>query len=140
MLNVGFDTSDCQIYPIINSKNSVVKTVNQYNYIIKDLLKEGVFTIGQLGLGSDGHTSGLLPNNPLMNSTDYYGYFIGPDYQRITSTPKLISQLDEIVLYVCGQDKAQALQKMLNDGSANEIPARILKNAKKLTIFTDIKL
>ena len=140
LLDVGFDTSDCQVHPIIKNNNSATDTVKEYNDIIKNLLSQGYYCIGQLGLGPDGHTSGLLPNNPLMNSNDYYGYYLGPDYQRITSTPKLIDMLDEIVLFASGQAKAKALRSMLSEGPIDEIPARLLKNSKSLKIFTDIKI
>ena len=140
LLDLGFDMSNCQVYPIINNKDNATDTVKEYNYNIKNLLGYGYYSIGQLGLGPDGHTSGLLPNNPLMDSKDYYGYYVGPDYQRITSTPKLINNLNEVVLFVSGHSKAKALQSMINKGSVNEIPARILKHVKKLTIFTDITI
>ena len=140
LLDVGFDTSYCQVYPIINNKNNATDTVKEYNDTINNLLSQGYYCIGQLGLGPDGHTSGLLPNNPLMNSTDYYGYYLCPDYQRITSTPKLICMLDEIVLFASGQAKAQALRSMLSEGPIDKIPARLLKNSKSLKIFTDIKV
>lgn len=138
LVQAGFDAETVTTHPILNEKE-ITKTANEYSDFVQTLLHDADAAIGLFGVGSDGHTAGLLPYNPLMESQLLYGAYDAKDFQRITATPKLIRLLDEAVIYAVGKKKWPALQTMQQNGSVDEVPARILKQAKKLTIFSDYK-
>ena len=127
------------LHPMLMDGDTIDLATKRYDDTVATLLTDGAYTIGQFGLGADGHTAGLLPGNPVMESAVLYAHFQGPDFERITATPKLIDRLDECILYASGADKAQAYIDMLRPGDASEVPARILQNAQKLTILSDLK-
>lgn len=127
------------LYPMLKDGDTIDTASAHYNSTVASLLANGAYTIGQFGLGADGHTAGLLPGNPVMESDSLYAHYQGKDFERITATPELITQLDECILYASGDDKAQAFAEMQLLGDASEVPSRILQNGKKLTILSDLK-
>ncbi|MEI6481529.1 MAG: 6-phosphogluconolactonase [Candidatus Saccharibacteria bacterium] len=127
------------LHPMLMDGDTIETAAERYDSTVAKLLTDGAYTIGQFGLGADGHTAGLIPGNPVMDSDSLYANYQGQDFERITATPKLIARLDECILYASGDDKAQAYIDMLSPGDASEVPARILQNAKKLTILSDLK-
>ncbi|MCX6727890.1 MAG: 6-phosphogluconolactonase [Candidatus Saccharibacteria bacterium] len=127
------------LHPILAEGDTSETATQRYDSTVAKLIEDGAYTIGQFGLGADGHTAGLLPGNPVMESDGLYAHYHGKDFERITATPKLIARLDECILYASGDDKAQAFADMQKPGDENVVPSRILQNARKLTILSDLK-
>ena len=127
------------LHPMLMDGDTIESATERYDSTVAKLLAEGAYTIGQFGLGADGHTAGLLPGNPVTKSDSLYANYQGKDFERITATPKLIAQLDECILYAIGDDKAQAFADMQLPGDASAVPSRILQGARKLTILSDLK-
>ncbi len=102
-------------------------------------IKDGlpVFDIVLLGLGSDGHTLSIFPNDPDkpnengLASIDESGRFVvdtdgpgtssrktgSPDIRRITMMPALVNNAGFIIFMVCGKAKAGAVTRVI-DGPA----------------------
>jgi 6-phosphogluconolactonase/glucosamine-6-phosphate isomerase/deaminase len=114
---------------------------------------DGVVII-TLGIGPDGHTSGILPNdNPavfrnLFDTNDLWvrGYDAGKEKnqypKRITVTFPFLRQVDHAISYVSGENKQRALQKTLaaRGEDIHLTPARIVHEMKDVEITTDIVL
>jgi 6-phosphogluconolactonase len=89
-----------------------------------------------LGLGTDGHTASLLPNDPALQvrnrdvaiTQTYRGY------QRMTLTLPTINRARQILWLVAGADKRTALTRLLN-GDA-DIPAAQINDANA-TVLAD---
>lgn len=106
------------------------------------------------GLGDDGHTAGLLPaadptvSKHLFESQTWVVYYDVPSdsdnpfRHRITATPQLIAQADEVYVYATGEKKRAALEKVLaNTDPVNQCPAISLNQAKTpCTVLTDISI
>ncbi|MBI2121945.1 MAG: 6-phosphogluconolactonase [Candidatus Sungbacteria bacterium] len=105
------------------------------------------------GIGNDGHTAGILPypENPALFHKIFEdgekwvaGYDTTPQKSltplRITlRLPFLRNEIHQSIVYVAGEDKRIALERVLQDsGSLAETPARILREMKDARIFTDI--
>ena len=114
-------------------------------------------------MGADGHTSGILPGSPsaliaaetlAMNfhksepnspgspnsfATDQplASAYDWSDYQRITTTLAVLAQLDEAVLYACGETKWPMLKRLRDDVPVVDMPVQLLKQVKLVTVFTD---
>lgn len=113
------------------------------------------YIIALLGVGCDGHTSGILPfkGNPALDLESkrwIIGYNIEDysdtpnkinDYHyRSTTTPYFIINLvDYAVVYMIGNRKKESLKRIVaRKGDVTITPARILRQRKsKTTIFTD---
>jgi 6-phosphogluconolactonase/glucosamine-6-phosphate isomerase/deaminase len=105
------------------------------------------------GIGSDGHTAGMLPipdNEKLFNDmfngpTDNIMGNPFPDkngYYRLTATMKLLRRVDHAVVYAVGEkEKGEALRNALDESKKiplEVLPAGILKEMKDVVVFTDI--
>lgn len=140
LLQSGFDGSGIQAYPMLEAGVNVEDIAAAYGTLLEGLLAQADYRIGLFGVGADGHTGGLLPHNPLMHGNEQLvGHFKGPDYERITVTPSLIHKLDDIIVFVLGQQKWPAITAMLQKGPIEEIPARVLTETGKTILFTDYK-
>lgn len=137
LLDAGFDTEKLQYHAVLTTKD-IDNTTLDYNQLVGDLLVEADYSIGLFGIGTDGHTAGLLPDNSIMKSTKYYDSYKAMDYQRISATPLLLRRMNEAMIYAVGENKTGALREFLSVGEVEAIPARLLKSVDKLTVLTDI--
>jgi len=135
LIQAGFNTSGIIMHPVLKNK-SLETTTSDYNQIITKLVNDCNTVIALYGMGGDGHTAGLLPNNPIMNSEQIVDSYKGKDFYRITTTPRLIKLLDEVVLYVVGKSKWPIISMFIRN-QADNLPVEILYNAKKLSVYTD---
>lgn len=114
---------------------------------------DGVIIITQ-GVGSDGHTAGIMPypddmaqfdtlfNQPHQWVVGYNSFDKNEFPERVTVTvPFLIEQVDHSVVFVVGEHKQGVLERVMDtQGLLNKLPAGVIHQMKDVTIFTDIKL
>jgi 6-phosphogluconolactonase len=77
-----------------------------------------------LGLGPDGHTASLVPDDPVLEVTDRLVALTGGEYEgrrRMTLTYPALARARSILWLVTGEDKRDALARLL-DGDRS-IPA-----------------
>lgn len=114
----------------------------------RTLNKTGVI-VALLGVGSDGHTAGILPqpevpnifNDRFINTKNWVvGYESNNRYPfRATATGHfLITEVGEALIYAVGQEKKQALMLTLKgDRLLAQTPAAITQEMKSVTLYTD---
>lgn len=136
LLGAGFSLNNANMQPVLTGK-SMDDMTKTFGSTLKKGLDAPGFKIGLFGMGSDGHTSGILPGSPAIKSRDYAASYDGGRYKRITTTPAAISKLDEAVLYALGRDKWPTIKKLQTDAGVDVQPAQILKTVPKLTVFSD---
>ncbi len=107
------------------------KEAMRYGKIIELQLphKNGVpqFDIILLGMGDDGHTASIFPNQmELLQSPDTVSIGIHPvsGQKRITLTGRTINQAEEVVFLVTGEGKADVLRQIiLREPTFDKFPA-----------------
>jgi 6-phosphogluconolactonase/glucosamine-6-phosphate isomerase/deaminase len=135
LMAAGFSLPGAQLYPILINKN-IEATTSEFDDFIKHT--ENSYKIGLLGVGVDGHTAGLLPGSPALSSDRYADYYQGPDFWRISLTPKALVTLDEALVFALGQSKAQALADLQKDLPISRQPAQIIKQIPKVAVYNDL--
>jgi 6-phosphogluconolactonase len=81
------------------------------------------FDVVHLGLGADGHTASLVPDDPVLDVADRDVALTAPyqGHRRMTLTYRGLARADRALWLVTGEDKREAVERLLaGDGS---IPA-----------------
>lgn len=106
--------------------------------------------VATLGMGPDGHTSGILPfpENPmqfekLFNSADWTVAYNAGDKnkypERVTTTLTFLKMLNFGFAYVSDGNKKETFAKLISrDAKTAELPAMVWHEIKNLKVFTDL--
>jgi 6-phosphogluconolactonase/glucosamine-6-phosphate isomerase/deaminase len=140
LLDKGFDTHKLDAYPVLTKDTSTMEITEAYEHTLRQLVEAADIRIALLGVGTDGHTGGLLPHNPLIHESDALaGYYQAADFTRITVTPALFPKLDIGFVYAVGREKWPALRSLQEEGPIDDIPSRLITRVGKATIYTDMQ-
>lgn len=96
------------------------------------------FDLIHLGIGPDGHTASLVPGDTVLNETEHLVWPTGGEYQgrrRMTLTYLALARADELLWLVSGDEKADALGKLL--AGDRSIPAGRIEGAPRSTVIAD---
>ena len=106
------------------------------------------------GVGPDGHTTGVMPfpeDEKVFRQMFLEGdkWVVGYNAEgkneyplRITATLKFLKEeVSESVVLMTGQEKKEAFERVFAEsGELYITPARIIRDMKRVTVFTDIKI
>ncbi len=147
------ESQNIPFHPIIQPVITRASAAELYDSKVRNLLFQFPKSVAVLGIGPDGHISSILPNrndfmNPMFEASQKSRYIFDFDDkklfgQRIGMTFTALSAMDSLIVLVFGENKKQALKKMLQPGSIEEIPARFFIEpgvSKKTVIITDQKV
>jgi 6-phosphogluconolactonase len=79
-------------------------------------LPDGPLDLAHLGIGPDGHTASLVPNDPVLDVMDKRVAVTRGEYQgvrRMTLTYPEINRIRSLLWVVTGEEKVDALQKLI---------------------------
>ena len=130
----GFDFRGLKLLPVL-SGTPIKATTEKFAKILNQELAANQLKIGLLGIGADGHTAGILPGSPALDSLGLAASYQAPDFQRITITPRLIKVMDEAVVSLSGNEKRRLIDKLGSNEPASSMPAQLLKLVPKCVIF-----
>ena len=87
-----------------------------------------------LGLGDDGHTASLFPDDPALEVRDRWAVRVGrPDYERVTLTYPVLDASGLALFLVAGPGKRSALRALMEDG---DVPAASVR-AERVVVLAD---
>lgn len=132
----GFTLPEATLHPVLTGA-SWEYTTAAYADWLKQAYVTAQFKIGLLGIGSDGHTSGILPESPAVDADAMAVAYEAPPFQRITTTGSALAALDMAVVYAAGKSKQPALAQLTQDVDPAQQPAQLLKRVPEVHIFND---
>lgn len=113
---------------------------NTYEESIKRILgEEGKFDLILLGMGDDGHTASLFPNQAVLAEQNKWvaAYYLEPQKMyRITLTAPLINKAEKIVVVAFGEKKAPALKEVTTGAfNPSTYPMQLIKPVSGELLF-----
>ena len=138
LLAAGLEADGGQTLPVLQGKG-FDQTAMDFNHFLT--AADGNFDclITILGMGGDGHTSGILPRSPAVASDNYAGGYQAADYQRLTNTFRFLRQVDEAFVYAFGETKHGQIDKLDQEIALAEQPIQIIKQIPRVTFYNDYK-
>ncbi|HUT60085.1 MAG TPA: 6-phosphogluconolactonase [Phycisphaerae bacterium] len=137
-----------KVHPMRGDAEDLQAAAAEYEDVVRDLVPAdpgGVprFDLVLLGMGADGHTASLFPGTEALDVSDrlviaYHVPVLGR--KRMTFTFPLINAARDIVLLVTGEDKADAVARLLGHDEAAKRPipaARIHTDDGRITLILD---
>lgn len=119
--------------PVAYSINTAASTAEESAATYEDTLKQqgisgegdAVFDIVLLGIGEDGHTASLFPNNPIPDGRLAFSCQHPTDgTTRISLTPKALFSAKQVYFLVTGANKRDMASRILRgEGKPSEYPA-----------------
>ncbi len=117
---------DTNVFRIRGEANPLLEA-KQYSELVSENIPEyndvPQFDLVLLGLGDDGHTASVFPENVnLFNSSNIYDVSVKPEnkQRRITATGKLINNASKVVFLVTGKKKADIVSQIIHKKSGYE--------------------
>lgn len=94
----------------------------------------GRFDLVHLGLGADGHTASLVPDDPVLDDVDDFVAVTGTyqGHRRMTLTYRALARATEILWLVSGADKRAALSALVRGDPS--IPAGRVEAPRSLIL------
>jgi 6-phosphogluconolactonase/glucosamine-6-phosphate isomerase/deaminase len=97
-----------------------------------------VLDVVHLGLGADGHTASLVPDDPALDEVEHIVSWVNAygGHRRLSLTLPVLVRARHQVWLVTGSDKAAALHDMAQDRSVT--PAGRAVNGATATVYADV--
>jgi 6-phosphogluconolactonase/glucosamine-6-phosphate isomerase/deaminase len=139
LYDAGFAPGRATVVPVLTPENlSLEQTAARYDAAAKTAFDNADVVIAQLGIGPDGHVSGILPGSPAASARKLVsGYRFG-EYQRITFTFAALRKVTAAYAFAFGAAKREQLLKLRDKKLPLKTqPAQILKQLPEAYVYND---
>ena len=94
-----------------------------------------VFDLVLLGVGADGHTASLFPNDPAVDEVRRRAVAVPrADIDRVTVTVPQLNASETVVFLVTGEEKAPAVERSFAAEPSSATPASLVRSASGTTV------
>jgi 6-phosphogluconolactonase len=98
-----------------------------------DELRGVVLDLVLLGLGADGHTASLFPNDPALEERRSVVAVRRPDVDRVTLTLPVLRGASAVIFLAAGADKADAVRRAFAEPPSPATPASLVRSSAGVT-------
>jgi len=108
----------------VRGELSADQAADQYEAELRGVALE----LALLGIGPDGHTASLFPNDPALEEEARRAVAVRrPDVDRVTMTLPLLCDAARVVFLAVGADKADAIRRTFGEEPGPETPASLVR-------------
>jgi 6-phosphogluconolactonase len=104
----------------------------------EDEVRGVTFDLVLNGVGPDGHTASLFPSAPSLEETERLALAVPPGHEplveRITLTIRALANCRGMIVFVTGEDKADAARRAFAQPPSPDTPASLVRSAHGETI------
>lgn len=138
------DDKCIESHKILKGK-SLEETGEIYAAEMDELFEKFPKRVGVMGVGANLHTGGIFPNSVAARAPKLaLGYEVEDKFKkRVTITFRALSEFTNFVILMFGEEKREALLKMMDEGEndMHQFPAIFYRKAPvKSFLITDIKI
>ena len=124
--------SDADLRPMPVTEPDLEEAAHRYAATLPEQ-----FDLIHLGMGDDGHTASLVPDDPVLEVTDRYVALTGEyrGLRRMTLTYPVLDRARRVVWLIAGDDKTPMLPRLLAGDEG--IPAGRVSSSEQLVVVDD---
>lgn len=134
--SVGFEPGAAQWHDVLEHGSSLEGVRHVYAELVERSLVQDTL-VATLGMGADGHTAGILPDSPALADTqEPVIAYPWTDYTRLTTSLRVLRQLQAAYVLAYGDAKHDALLKLQSrQDDLSAVPALVLYDVPSVTVY-----
>ena len=138
LLQAGFNPKHAQVYPIlVNDEETLAEASSRYNQTLQEQFDRADYSIGQFGIGTDGHTAGIKPDSVATRARQLAVGYEAEDFSRITMTFAAIHKLHAAYCFAFGANKQLVVEQLKENSTPIEtLPAGVLATVPISKIYS----
>lgn len=139
MRAAGFAPGSATWHDVLADDLPLDETIIRYQELAKQAFDKADLVIATLGIGSDGHTAGVLPDSPAVSDeTSFAVSYQWADYARLTLGLQLLRRIDHAFVLAYGEGKHDAIKRLrAHEESLRTLPAVFLYDLPQVTVYND---
>lgn len=132
----GFSPGSAKWPNILEQDINFAQTAEAYSQQISSAIRSADYVVATLGLGSDGHTVGILPHTTAVSATSPVFAYQSNNLQRMTVTFPIIRQLTHTYVVLHDQSKIPLIKQLqTSNDNYDDMPAAIFNELPNCTII-----
>lgn len=137
LVSNGLSLPGAQIYRPLQGLSRDETVVNFADWL-GEVSERVDYKFAVMGVGEDGHTAGIKPHSPAVDSQRLAEIYHAADFDRLTVTLNFLRTLDEAVVQIYGAPKHDVVSRLLeNKVDTEDFPALVLHDIAQVTLFSD---
>lgn len=139
MREAGFEPHEAMWIDVLGRNEPLQETVTYYSELVRAAFAAADTIVGVFGLGTDGHTAGVLPDSPAITETvsSVVGYD-SPPFIRLTLTPQELIKTSVAYVLAYGETKKKPLERLrANEEPLEKLPAKLHYDIPEVYVYND---